>query len=82
MKYNLDGICQDCMYLEKIKSLFEQLQQENNQLKKDWNELEDFVSYENMSKLFGMGYEVDDIAFEIQDKMEKLFISSKRKELE
>ena len=29
----LEGICQDCIYLEKIKSLFEKLEKENKELK-------------------------------------------------
>lgn len=29
----LKGVCQDCMWLEKIEPIFNQLQQENKQLK-------------------------------------------------
>lgn len=33
MKYDLEGICQDCMYLEKVKPLFEEKDKEIDRLK-------------------------------------------------
>ena len=33
MKYDLEGVCQDCIYLDKIKPLFDNFKKENQELK-------------------------------------------------
>lgn len=55
MQYDLGGVCQDCMYLEKIKPLFEQLQQENQQLKLINKE------YERLNKENGRGFTITSV---------------------
>lgn len=39
MENRLKGVCQDCMWLEKIEPIFNQLQQENKQLKEEIKDL-------------------------------------------
>ena len=41
-KYDLEGICQDCMYLEKIKPLFEAKDKEIETLYDKIQELEEY----------------------------------------
>ena len=51
---------------------YEQLQKENEQLKDNWNELKEFMSYENISRLFDMGYDANDFINEIEGKIKEL----------
>lgn len=51
---------------------YEQLQQENEKLKHNWNELKEFMSYENISRLFDMGYDANDFINEIEGKIKEL----------
>lgn len=45
---------------------------ENKQLKDNWNKLKEFMSYENIGKLFDMGYDANDFINEIDDKIKEL----------
>ena len=48
------------------------LQQENKQLKDNWIKLKEFMSYENIGRLFDMGYDANDFINEIDDKIKEL----------
>lgn len=39
--YDLDGVCQDCIYLEKIRPLFEEKDKETERLKQGYCELKE-----------------------------------------
>ena len=43
MKYDLEGVCQDCIYLEKIRPLFEEKDKEIERLNNIINELEKWL---------------------------------------
>lgn len=45
MENRLRGICQDCVWLEKIEPMFYQLQQENKQLKEQLDKYERLIEY-------------------------------------
>lgn len=40
MEYDLDGVCQDCIYLEKVKVLFEEKNNKIEHLKEKIKEIE------------------------------------------
>ena len=44
--YDLDGVCQDCVYLEKIRPLFDKKDKEIERLNNIINELEKLELYE------------------------------------
>jgi hypothetical protein len=62
--------------LEGDKKTYEdmifELQDENQTLKDNWDKLKEFISYENISRLFDMGYDVNDFINEIDDKIKEL----------
>lgn len=43
MKYDLEGVCQDCIYLEKIRPLFEEKDKEIKRLNNIINEIDTFL---------------------------------------
>lgn len=45
---------------------------ENKQLKDNWNKLKEFMSYENIGRLFDMGYDANDFINEIDGKIKEL----------
>ena len=55
-----------------LVAYIEELQQENEKLKDNWNELKEFMSYENISRLFDMGYDANDFINEIEGKIKEL----------
>lgn len=59
-------------YVASILCEIDELQQENKQLKDNWNELKEFMSYENISRLFDMGYDANDFINEIEGKIKEL----------
>lgn len=48
------------------------LKKENKQLQDNWNKLKEFMSYENISRLFNMGYDINDFINEIDGKIKEL----------
>ena len=47
----IKGICQDCMWLEKIEPIINQLQQENQQLKDRINKAAEYIYDEDILKI-------------------------------
>jgi exonuclease VII small subunit len=45
IRKKLEGICQDCMYLEKIETIFDNLEKENEKLKAELEMYENGVIY-------------------------------------
>ena len=68
--------------LDKHYSKIYELQQENKQLKDNWIKLKEFMSYENIGRLFDMGYDANDFINEIDDKIKELEQGSDSKNIE
>lgn len=58
--------------VDKVNWENQLLKKENEKLKDNWNELKEFMSYENISRLFDMGYDANDFINEIEGKIKEL----------
>ena len=88
MKYDLEGICQDCMYLEKVKLLFEEKNKEIDRLNDDYRILKELQmkANEEISRLNNiinalkkeLTREIlDNMPFDISERIQDLFEENK-----